>query len=230
MNQDPGNGMQGRAPYSALKRFVRPRTATEVCDLCSEPIASEHPHLIELSSRQLLCACDACAILFSTHGETKYKRVPHRSRFLSEFHMADAQWDELMIPVGMAFFFYNSKEGRVKAYYPSPAGPTESLLTLEAGDEVARDNPTLKDMQDDVEALLVNRLGDAREYYLAPLDKCYELVGLIRLNWKGLSGGAEVWKEIRQFFSKLKERSAVVSSEGTNESGVLMQERQENHA
>ncbi|MEO5951855.1 MAG: DUF5947 family protein [Chloroflexia bacterium] len=227
MNQEPGS--QAQTPYSILKRFVRPRAATEVCDLCSEPIASEHPHLIELSSRQLLCACDACAILFSTQGETKYKRVPFRSRYLPNFKLTDAQWDELSIPVGMAFFFYNSKEGRMIAYYPSPAGPTESLLTLEAWDEVVRDNPILADMQSDVEALLVNRLGDEREYYLAPLDKCYELVGLIRLNWKGLSGGPEVWKEIKQFYSTLKDRSDIVVSKSATEANMI-QERQEHHA
>lgn len=123
--------------------------------------------------------------------------------------MADATWDELLIPVGMAFFFYSSADGRVMAFYPSPAGPTESLLTLEAWEEVVRDNPVLKEMEPDVEALLVNRLKGAQEYYLTPIDKCYELVGLIRSNWRGLSGGSEVWKEIQDFFDRLKARSEV---------------------
>ena len=42
----------------------------------------------------------------------------------------------------------------------------------------------LKNMEPDVEALLVNRIGHARawtsEYFLVPIDQCYKLVGLIR--------------------------------------------------
>jgi hypothetical protein len=40
-----------------------------------------------------------------------------------------------------------------------------------------------------------------------PIDECYRLVGLIRVHWKGLSGGSEVWREIRKFFDSLKARS-----------------------
>jgi hypothetical protein len=200
---------QGQTPYSVLKRFVRRRVPDEQCDLCSQAIPPDHRHLLDPATRQLLCACDACALLFSAQADTKYRRVPDRSRFLGDFRMADATWDDLLIPVGMAFFFYSSAEGRVMAFYPSPAGPTESLLTLEAWEEVVRDNPVLKEMEPDVEALLVNRLKGAQEYYLTPIDKCYELVGLIRSNWRGLSGGSEVWKEIQDFFDRLKARSEV---------------------
>ena len=67
-------------------------------------------------------------------------------------------------------------------------------------------------MESDVEGLLVNRLGYSRgystaEYYLLPIDECYKLVGLIRMHWKGLSGGAEVWKELGEFFASVKNRS-----------------------
>jgi hypothetical protein len=33
------------------------------------------------------------------------------------------------------------------------------------------------------------------------------LVGLIRSNWRGLSGGTEVWRAIAVFFKELKEKS-----------------------
>jgi hypothetical protein len=62
-------------------------------------------------------------------------------------------------------------------------------------------------LEPDVEALLVNRVRDSRDYYIAPIDECYKLVGLIRANWRGLSGGQEVWQEIDRFFSDLKKRS-----------------------
>jgi len=33
------------------------------------------------------------------------------------------------------------------------------------------------------------------------------LVGLIRTNWHGLSGGTQMWEAIGEFFTELKERS-----------------------
>src|SRR5690349_14214330 len=109
---------RGQSPYSILKRFARPRSNAEVCDLRAQEIAPEHRHLLERSTRQLLCACDACGTLFSTQADTPYRLVPRRTRFLPAFHMSDAQWDDLLIPVGMAFFFYNSLELRTMAFYP----------------------------------------------------------------------------------------------------------------
>ena len=119
--------------------------------------------------------------------------------------MSDAEWDALRIPIGLAFFVHNSVTGRVTALYPGPAGPTESLLALEAWREIAVRNEALAAMEPDVEALLVNRVGSARDHYLAPIDRCYELAGLIRIHWHGLSGGDEVWREIDGFFARLRE-------------------------
>ena len=67
--------------------------------------------------------------------------------------------------------------------------------------------------------LLVNRLGYSRgysaaEYYLLPIDECYKLVGLIRMHWKGLSGGTEVWKELGEFFTNVKARAVEISASG----------------
>ncbi|MDQ3238637.1 MAG: DUF5947 family protein, partial [Actinomycetota bacterium] len=99
---------------------------------------------------------------------------------------------------------------RVVAYYPSPMGPTESLLELEAWEELEESNPVLKDMERDVEALLVNRARGASEHFLVPLDECYKLVGLIRTRWRGFSGGREVWDDITEFFDELRRRARTV--------------------
>lgn len=206
-----------RTALAALRRFAeganeqRPSApATESCELCSNPIPAEgHPHLIEPPTRQLLCACRPCALLFDNRGETRYKRIPDRATYLKDFILTDGQWDELLIPIRLAFFFYSSPEKKITALYPGPAGATESLLSLSAWQEIVRDNPVLTDLRPDVEALLVYRVAEIREYYIAPIDRCFELVGLIRRNWRGLSGGTLVWREIGQFFAELQKASAM---------------------
>jgi Family of unknown function (DUF5947) len=196
--------------FAALRRFARARPVIERCDFCSAELGELHQHLIEPERRRLVCVCGACAILFGSQGETTYRRVPRRIRYLPDFRMTDAQWEGLLIPIQLAFFFHSSVAGRVIALYPSPAGPTESSLDLAMWDEVAQDNPALKRMSPDVEGLLVNRsarAGGAPDYFIAPIDECFKLAGMIRANWRGLSGGEEVWKEIGRFFADLKTRS-----------------------
>jgi hypothetical protein len=208
MNPDlPGAG-PGLGALNALRRFVRPRAPQERCELCSAALAADHSHLVDLSSRRLTCACEPCAILFSGQGAGKYRRVPRRVQFLSDFRLSDVAWEGLQLPINLAFFLHNSAAGRVIAFYPSPAGATESLVTLEAWQALVEDNPVLREFEPDVEALLVNRVREARECYRAGIDRCYELVGLIRTHWRGLSGGQEVWDEVGRFFAGLKERSS----------------------
>ncbi len=118
--------------------------------------------------------------------------------------MSQAQWDALSVPINLLFIFDDSAAGKWNALYPSPAGVTESSLALAAWEALAAENEILNDMQADVEALLINRLGNAPSYYLCPIDDCYELAGLVRLHWRGLAGGQEVWNEVEQFFSRLR--------------------------
>ena len=227
---DQGAGKAFSA-FSSLRRFAEEESekaakaaaeaALEHCDLCGEPIPPEHRHLLEVSTREMLCACRPCSILFDREAasEGRYRLVPDRRLFLEDFEMSDAQWDSLRIPVDMAFFFYSTPAERVVAFYPSPMGPTESLLKLSAWEELERRNPVLGAMDRDVEALLVNRVRGAREHFLVSIDECYSLVGLIRTRWRGLSGSREVWEEIERFFAQLRERSKSAGREGQGLSG-----------
>jgi len=204
--------------FEIMRQFARKQRRAEQCELCSAELRSEHPHLIELTQRKLLCACDACALLFSGRAGSKYKRVPRDARLLANFQMTDAEWEGLLIPINLAFFFENSLTSRVSALYPSPAGATESLLPLEAWSSIVQSNPVLSQLEPDVEALLVNRVGQSRgatpaEYYVVPIDACYKLVGLIRIHWRGLSGGTEVWQQIGNFFAELRSRAQIVTEE-----------------
>jgi hypothetical protein len=202
--------------FRTLRDFARRQRPLERCELCSQGISTTHSHLIEVARRRLLCTCEACAILFSGQG-VKFKRVPRRVRSVPGFELSDADWNGLMVPINMAFFFESSLENRVIALYPSPAGAMESLLALESWHDIMARNPVLHEMESDVEGLLVNRLGYSRgysaaEYYVLPIDECYKLVGLIRMHWKGLSGGTEVWQELGEFFTSLKARSVEIKA------------------
>jgi hypothetical protein len=146
-------------------------------------------------------------LLFYQRSGSGFRRVPRDARFLEDFQMTDAEWESLLIPIGLAFFVHSTSAGRVMAFYPSPAGAAESLLTLEAWTEIAGRNPALQQMEPDVEALLVNRIGASREYYIAPIDRCYHLIGLIRTTWRGLSGGEDAWREIDRFFAGMRDVS-----------------------
>jgi Family of unknown function (DUF5947) len=196
-------------PLASLRRYARPTVAQEHCGLCDLPIAEEHPHLVEVASRKMVCACNACAILFGNQEGAKFRRVPDRVRFLPDFQLSDVAWAGLMLPIDLAFFVRSTSAVRVLALYPSPGGATEALVSEEAWKTLEEENPVLRGMQPDVEALLVNRIGETRECYLVGIDECYRLVGLIRKGWRGLSGGDEVWSDIGGFFAGLKGRSEV---------------------
>jgi hypothetical protein len=124
--------------------------------------------------------------------------------------LTSAEWDALQVPVSVAFFMFNSAIGRTIAFYPSPAGATESALSLGAWRDVEAANAWVRTAAPDVEALLVRRRGDggaAYECFIVPIDACYELVGRIRLNWQGFDGGDLVRNEIERFFVEVTARA-----------------------
>jgi hypothetical protein len=206
-----------------LRRLARasaeapPDDGTERCDLCGEPVPPDHRHLVDVGSRRLVCGCRACCLLFD-HGpevEARYRLVPDRRLRIEDFALDDAAWEALRLPVDMAFFFHNTPAGRVMAFYPSPAGATESLLELDAWRALEEANPVLATLSPDVEAVLVNRARGKSEHWIVPIDECYRLVGLMRTRWRGLSGGAQVWHEIDAFFEELARRGRRAGRDGT---------------
>ena len=198
----------------AQRSAVAREAAEERCELCGRPIGADHRHILDLSDRELRCACRACALLFDNPaaGAGHLRLVPERRLRLDDFELSDELWEGLRLPVDMAFFFDDSAAERVSAYYPSPMGPTESLLRLDAWIELAVANPVLETLAPDVEALLVDRVRGARRQWIVPIDECYALVGLIRTHWRGLTGGAEVGQAIGRFYDELDRRSRPASS------------------
>jgi hypothetical protein len=203
-------------PLAVLQRIreSRPREiprAGEVCELCMEPIPDEHGHLVDLEARHLMCACRGCYLLFSSEGAGggHFRSVPDRYLAFPEFRLSPAQWDSLQIPVSVAFFFLNSSLGRIAAFYPGPAGATESELPLDTWAEVVDANPQLATMQPDVEAFLVRskRGQGGADCYIVPIDACYELVGHLRLMWRGFDGGQEANAKLNEFFDDVERRT-----------------------
>jgi hypothetical protein len=177
----------------------------EHCELCGALIPAEHRHVLDLETREVLCSCRPCSVLMHrpAAGGGHWRLIPERRLRLGDFRLEDLTWEQLQIPVDMAFFFHNSAAGRVMAFYPSPMGATESHLELTAWTELEAGNPVLGTLEADVEALLVNRARGARRQWLVPIDDCYRLVAVIRTRWRGFTGGKEVWQEIDRFFADL---------------------------
>ena len=179
----------------------------EACEMCGVAIPDEHRHVVNLENRRLLCACTPCSLLFTQAGAGRgnFRAVPDR---YAATDITPEQWEQLQVPVAMAFFFVNSALGRVVAQYPSPAGATESLLDLAAWDAITAANPVASALEADVEALIVrrDRSGEVRAF-LVPIDACYELVGALRMHWTGFDGGPEAQRDIDAFFERAEARS-----------------------
>ena len=213
------------SPLAGLRRVVNTRPSPvegERCDMCAEPIGAEHSHVVNLESRGLMCTCRGCYLLFTAEdAELRYRAVPDRYLSFPDFSLDARQYDELEIPVGLAFLFRNSVLGRVVAFYPGPAGATESELPLAAWTRIVAANPELGELRPDVEALLIrgeDRSGNEFSCHLVPIDTCYELVGQLRLLWRGFDGGTEVRQAIDDFFRHVADRARpapMVSRPGT---------------
>lgn len=176
--------------------------------MCNEQISDEHGHVVNVESRSLLCTCRKCSLLFTVDGAGggRYRAVPDRYAAIDGFAMSDGTWDSFQIPVSMAFFFRDSSTGQVAAFYPSPAGATESLLDLDAWTGLAAANPVVDSLAPDVEALLLRVRPEGTEAYLVPIDACYELVGHMRRVWRGFDGGREAKDTLDGFFAGIRGR------------------------
>jgi hypothetical protein len=197
-----------QSPLASLRRLAAPREEREHCALCGAELPEEHSHLFELANRRLSCACEPCAVLFSNAAAPRFRRVPREVHRLLGFRVDDVQWESLGLPINLAFFLMSAAGDKVVAYYPSPGGAIEAQPPPEAWNELAAENELLQGMQPDVEALLANRLKPEAEYYLVGIDHCYALAGVVRIHWRGFSGGSTVWSEIASFFERLKARSS----------------------
>jgi hypothetical protein len=203
----PGVSPGPRLPGVRLDRGVA--DDAERCEMCREVLGERHGHVVDLEQRSLACTCRACYLLFTQSGAGggRYTSVPERVAHDPNRPLTDADWNELQIPVAMAFFFYNSALGRVVAGYPSPGGVTECELDLAAWDRLAAAYPLLAALAPDVEAIFINRANSRNETFLIPIDECYALVGELRRLWQGFDGGEEARTALAAFLTGLRQRA-----------------------
>jgi hypothetical protein len=178
--------------------------------MCATGIPAGHGHVADLDNATLACVCRACWLLFTETGAGggRYRGVPDRYLADPARPMAAAQWDSLQIPVGLAFFLRSSRSGETHAFYPSPAGATESTLDLATWERLTAEYPLLAEAQPDTEAVLICRGDAGAEYYLVPIDACYELAGRMRMYWRGFDGGAQARAAITDFLTGVRSLAA----------------------
>src|SRR5215212_2900569 len=132
-----------------------PQPAGERCEMCSEAIADEHQHVVNVEGRQLMCVCRGCYLLFTDiDADLRYRAIPDRYLAFPGFALDRSHWEALQIPVGLAFFFKNSVLDRTVAFYPGPAGAAESELDLVAWNDIRHTDPRVDMLAHDTEAVL----------------------------------------------------------------------------
>jgi hypothetical protein len=185
-----------------LARPQAPAGLEERCDLCGTTVPADHRHMLNLYERQIICTCEACWGLRS--GDPEFRPTGNRTLWLEGFELPEEIWAQFRIPIGLAFFMHSSVTNCIVALYPSPAGATESELHFETWKRLADMNPVLRDLEPDAEGLIVNRMAEPAEFAIAPIDRCYMLVGVVKAAWEGISGGAAVEHAIQGYFDELR--------------------------
>jgi hypothetical protein len=199
------SGLRGLARRPAGAGAAQALGTDEACDLCGVGIAEDHRHLLALSERRIVCACEACWAMRS--GEGDYRPVGNRTLWLEGLDVPDDLWASFQIPIGLAFFMQSTVTACVVAMYPSPGGATESELHFDSWSRMLALNPVLAGLEPDIEGLIANRLSDPPAYLIAPIDRCYALTGTIKASWEGISGGSGVQAAVERFFDDLRAKA-----------------------
>ena len=215
----PAPPAASRPPAPAPEPAAAP---AERCEMCATEVPAVHGHVADLDNATLACVCRACYLLFTESGAGggRYRGVPDRYLADPARPMTAAEWDSLQIPVGLAFFLRSSRSGETHAFYPSPAGATESTLDLAAWARLTAGYPLLAEAQPDTEAVLICRADAGVECYLVPIDACYELAGRMRLHWRGFDGGEQARAAITDFLADVRSRARDLAGQAGDRGGA----------
>ncbi len=139
--------------------------------MCGEPIAEPHSHVASLSERRLLCTCRACYLLFTAQGAgaPAAARCAGAGRAGQRLHLhpgavgrpGDSGRSRVPVPAERRRRTSRPRRRSSPATRARPARPSPSS-TSSAWADIVADNPTLADVEPDVEAVLVRRNGERR--------------------------------------------------------------------
>lgn len=144
------------------------------CEVCGCTIGSDHDHAADVAERRLLCVCRPCHLSLNANG--RYRSLPDRAEQVADLSEQPTWWVDLELPVELVFFIRSAATGGVTAFYPGTAGVVESALAI---DEL----PVA--VADDVEALLIRNTVRFQAWRV-PVDRCYELAGLLKHGPRGV--------------------------------------------
>lgn len=171
------------AAIERLQAFVRAPQPSH-CDVCGDALPQEHVHLSIHGQRALRCACVACGSAAHTGG---WQRVDTHL-WPVDLSIENTLWMSLGIPINLAFLLHRPGDADPVALFPSPAGLTETPLPM-AGWQAVLSAGAERLQLGATQAILAWRLSSPHRYYVASLDVCYEIAGLLRVHWRGLAGG-----------------------------------------
>lgn len=176
---------------ASLRRFARATPPAERCG-CGAALPARHEHV--LAGEGVECACAGCA--------SAGRRVPPRLERLDA--LPEPLWAALDVPIGLCWVTVRAGVPGAQASWPSPAGPVGAPIDAGTWEQAVAASPALAGLRPDVEALLVHRLGEAREQWVVSIDRCWTLAGVVRRAWRGLSGGQELKEAVETFLAELR--------------------------
>ena len=193
--------------YRSLRQFVRSRPRPSAASCAAIGLAAEHSHLVEPASRQLVCSCDACSILFSGQQSRAISTGSQRRRVL-----AGLPTDRC--PMGRSTstdqpgLFHDKHAGRPRARLLPESGRGHRIAPGARGlARLGGGEPDPRPTRAGCRSTPGQSDEQGSRVLPRPIDECYKLVGLIRANWRGLSGGSGSLGGSGQFFTRLKKRS-----------------------
>jgi len=102
--------------------------------------------------------------------------IPRETRAIRDFRMPDVPWKIHDLPGNVTFVFYSTSAAKLMSVCQVAAGTVESTVPREVWKAIIEANPALEEMRPDVEGLLIIHTGESREYFIAPIDVCYNLI------------------------------------------------------
>ena len=151
-------------------------TANGLCRFCSSALDSPPNPLFEVATQRVLFACNPCASRFEKRSGGPFKLIPRSTRQIEDFRMPEVPWQTYDLPGNVTFVFYCTAAAKLLSVCKVAAGTVDLTVPREVWKAIIEANPVLEEMRPDVEGLLIIHTGDSREYFIAPIDVCYNLI------------------------------------------------------